>query len=589
LVVDGDLVLVAPGIYARFSFAGKAVVVRSQGGPSVTAVGTMEFANIDTASSVLSGFRIDGGPGTLISLHSGPTWAGGCILSYGAPTVDNCVLTGGVVDAAISMGGNAYGGAVYTTGPMTLINCTIANNSVRGFDEGYAAGGGVYGPAHLVNCIVEHNSVWGDPISSATGDPVCGGGTAFASLEQCVVRNNSVSGPNTTGHSTLRGHAEGGGIYAGNASGCTIEGNVVVAQSRDDLIDTDLGLGGGAARAALSDCVVRHNRVQPDGFNLHGPDMGGAGLSGGSALRCEIYGNVVEPSFGGGMSSGGGARSAIVRLCSIRDNVADWGGGARSATGTVRQCTIFRNQARLSGGGASECLSLDSCIVWDNTPNEIGGAVPTAVAYCCIGDPSWAVGTSFDADPRLWNVNVPDLHLRPGSPCIDAGNPAAPLDPNGSRADVGARAFDPYYCAPALNYCTAKTNSLGCVPQIAAFGDTYGGPWAPSLWITCEHVLNNKLGVLLYGTGGRASGPFLGGTLCVAPPTRRTTIQLSGGSVSGSDCSGVYAFDFGTWITSGADPALAPGAQVNAQYWSRDPQSTASAGLSDGVELVICN
>lgn len=31
-----------------------------------------------------------------------------------------------------------------------------------------------------------------------------------------------------------------------------------------------------------------------------------------------------------------------------------------------------------------------------------------------------------------------DYRLSPGSPCIDAGNPASPLDPDGTRADMGA-------------------------------------------------------------------------------------------------------------------------------------------------------
>ncbi len=588
-VIDHDLISVAPGNYSGFEFAGKAVTVRSQLGPTATWVGPVAFVDGESAASVLQGFRVQGGGGTLISFQNGPTWAGGCIVSFGSPTVVDCVLTGGLVEPQQSSGGNAYGGAVYTTGAMTLIGCTISNNEARGVDQGYAAGGGVYGPARLVDCTIECNAVWGDPMSSWTGDPVCGGGAAFATLENCTIRGNMVDGPNTTGAPMFRGHAEGGGLYSGSASGCRFENNVVFAQSRDDFVDTDRGFGGGAARSMLSDCIVRNNKIQLNAVGVHGPAIGGAGVFSGSAVRCEIYGNDVAPSHGGGMSGGGGASGTLLRKCVIRDNTADWGGGVRQAAGVIRQCTIFRNEARLAGGGVSACAQLDSCILRANQPDAVHVTVQTQLSYCSVDELVWAIGSNSSADPRLWNPNVPDLHLRPGSPCIDSGSPQLPPDVDGSRADVGALVFSAAYCGEPLVYCTAKTNSLGCVPQIAAFGGPYGGDWAPSLWVTCRHVLNQRAGVLFFGLNGRANTPFLGGTLCVAAPALRTPVQWSGGSSSGADCSGVFAFDFGALISGGQNPGLAAGAQVNSQYWSRDPSASATAGLSDAVEFVVCH
>ncbi|MBM3326925.1 MAG: T9SS type A sorting domain-containing protein [Calditrichaeota bacterium] len=48
---------------------------------------------------------------------------------------------------------------------------------------------------------------------------------------------------------------------------------------------------------------------------------------------------------------------------------------------------------------------------------------------------------NFDADPQFVNPDNGDYRLSENSPCIDAGDPAAPLDPDGSRADVGAYYF----------------------------------------------------------------------------------------------------------------------------------------------------
>ena len=139
--------------------------------------------------------------------------------------------------------------------------------------------------------------------------------------------------------------------------------------------------------------------------------------------------------------------------------------------------------------------------------------------------------------------------------------------------------------APAT-YCVAKVNSQGCTPAIASEG--VPGLSNPNAFrITASNVLNEKSGFLLYSTAGAASTPFQGGTLCLAPPLRRTPPQSSGGTAGGADCTGTYAFDFNAWARSGADPALVPGAQVWAQYYSRDPGDAFQVGLTDAIAFAL--
>jgi len=138
-----------------------------------------------------------------------------------------------------------------------------------------------------------------------------------------------------------------------------------------------------------------------------------------------------------------------------------------------------------------------------------------------------------------------------------------------------------------LTYCTAKVNSKGCTPQIGWIGAPSASP-AGSFDVTASNVINNKNGILFYGLAGPYNLPFQGGYLCVKPPTKRTPVQASGGNPPPNDCSGAYSFDFNAWIQGGSDPNLGAGVQVNAQYWSRDPQSPSSTGLTDGIEFVIC-
>lgn len=141
--------------------------------------------------------------------------------------------------------------------------------------------------------------------------------------------------------------------------------------------------------------------------------------------------------------------------------------------------------------------------------------------------------------------------------------------------------------APTV-YCTAKTNSLGCAPQIGSFG-TPSATTGTGFLVTASGVYNRKYGMLLYTTAGRASTPFFGGTLCLAAPLRRTPSLNSGGSASGDDCTGTYAFDFNAYVALGLDPALVAGATVDAQFYSRDPGFPVpdNIGLTDALEFVL--
>lgn len=158
---------------------------------------------------------------------------------------------------------------------------------------------------------------------------------------------------------------------------------------------------------------------------------------------------------------------------------------------------------------------------------------------------------------------------------------AVPLRNLGATAVTQVFLQDP---APPRVYCTAKVNSQGCTPAIGFSGapSQSGGTFT----LSAVQVLNNEYGILFYGHGA-AAAPFQGGTLCVAPPTLRTPAQLSGGNPPPDDCSGHYAYDFGALIHGGTDPALVAGAWTYAQYWTRDPLSPSTTGLTDAVGFLI--
>jgi len=212
----------------------------------------------------------------------------------------------------------------------------------------------------------------------------------------------------------------------------------------------------------------------------------------------------------------------------------------------------------------------DEVVVYANATQIVNSV---GVSYSVVGGGHRGTG-NLDADPLFWApFGAPsgeghDFHLRAGSPCIDAGDPSSPLDPDGSPADIGVFPFDAGWCVGPVTYCTAKTNSLGCVPAIAAGGapSLSAGP----LVVSASQVLNNKAGLLFWGVAPQAS-PFQGGLKCVATPIVRTPVQTSDGNPPPDDCSGTYSFTFDAAYLS--LQGLAAGQELHAQFWSRDPQS----------------
>jgi hypothetical protein len=133
-------------------------------------------------------------------------------------------------------------------------------------------------------------------------------------------------------------------------------------------------------------------------------------------------------------------------------------------------------------------------------------------------------------------------------------------------------------------YCTAKTNSLGCLPAVGTNG-VQPSKGAGNFRVTCNNVISQKNGLCFWGSG-QIANPFQGGYLCVAAPTVRTPNISSGGNAFGNDCSGQYVFQFDTAYMNAN--SIAPGDTIYAQFWMRDPASPSTTGLSNAVKFTVC-
>ena len=108
--------------------------------------------------------------------------------------------------------------------------------------------------------------------------------------------------------------------------------------------------------------------------------------------------------------------SASVSNC-IHSNIGTWSSYALYGVGEVTYSDFYGDCNSISGGpaGFGELTTVntndDSCDVYSN----------------------------IFLDPLF--VGSDDFHLTEYSPCIDAGDPASPLDPDGTIADMGAYYF----------------------------------------------------------------------------------------------------------------------------------------------------
>jgi len=127
----------------------------------------------------------------------------------------------------------------------------------------------------------------------------------------------------------------------------------------------------------------------------------------------------------------------------------------------------------------------------------------------------------------------------------------------------------------------ADPSSLGAGPAFGTNGRT----------TRVAKLVNSSCGTLSCSQDDFHDPPFSGGFLCVQAALLRTPVTLTGGTVGGNDCTGVMTRDFNAWIASGADPALARGVEVWAQFYSRDPGFAPpnNVNITEALDFVIHN
>jgi len=287
---------------------------------------------------------------------------------------------------------------VYMTNGASLIGFTLRNGATRatGIAQEFT-GGGVYcesTAATISDCIFTANyGYWG-------------GAAGFGSLWNCTITNNS--------------GVWGGGTYASVLNNC-----LVISNSASDV-------GGGLYTTLGTNCTVVGNYAY----------SGGGGAYGGIVNWSTIIYNKSQ--------YGGGGGDTIFNNCLVASNVANIsGGGSAGGLGTVSRNTIFRGNFGGYCGGVLQG-EIYNCVVAQNRGGTGPGGTRDATAFNSIvyANTGPIPSDNFTNDPGFVNMSAGNFHLRPDSPCINAGQsgaaPAGPDLDNHPRIVGGAVDLGPY-------------------------------------------------------------------------------------------------------------------------------------------------
>jgi len=305
--------------------------------------------------------------------------------------------------------------------------------------------------------------------------------------------NGETAGAQINGFTlTGGGDGSGGGIYCQNADpriiGCMITDN-----SGSGIYCRD-------ASPQISGCIISENGVG------NGAGMYIRGEAANAVLTdCEFISNT-SGFVGGGLLVDWGA-SATLTSCSFYDNTGE---NSESPPGhaicaghssvTLINCTIGKQAIDWQWHTSAIYLvagrlDIINCVIWAgwgsniSTPGE-GGACQISVSYSNIeggrdaindheGDQiTWGEG-NISEDPLFVDPDNGDYHLSENSPCIDAGDPEAPEDPDGTRADMGVFFYDqnepPEVLHPINDIVVAEDCGLTAIADLdTVFADPNG-------------------------------------------------------------------------------------------------------------------
>ncbi|HEX2973398.1 MAG TPA: right-handed parallel beta-helix repeat-containing protein, partial [Tepidisphaeraceae bacterium] len=344
------------------------------------------------------------------------TWigsdGGGIYCTDSSATIASNTITGN------SASGNGAG--LYCNGSwMTVTGNVIANNMANSD----AAGGGVWcsgsGMTLARNTVTGNTAYFGAGIycSGSTGtvaDNTVMGNTGYDGGGIYCTGSLAITGNTITGNSGTRG----GGIHCGYFSHTTVAGNTI---SGNSVTCANFRQGGGGIYCYDSSSpIIRNNTI------MNNTATGAGSLGYGGGIYCDYQSQPIITN--NTIAAGNSAPSGGAVFCYY-------------APASISNTVIAFNSSGIARYNTSGAVLLKYNCIYSNT----------AYNFSNLADPTGTNG-NISLDPRLANVPARDMHIQPGSPCINTGDlafvPAAgetDMDGQprkiGPRVDIGADEF----------------------------------------------------------------------------------------------------------------------------------------------------
>jgi beta-lactam-binding protein with PASTA domain len=416
--VDGDTVIVLPGVYSRWGnhdidFRGKSIDVRSTdpNDPNVVAATVIDcnvtpeeghcgfvFYSQEKAESVIDGLTIINVCGTVVSC------------SPARPTIRRCVFRNQKNGCVISCGDDSNA---------TIIDCRIEYNTATAISCGHSS-------PTISGCYITNNSA--SPIieCSSRSNPL---------IHSCNISYNHC------GHrgKVVMPHIDRGDDFAPSSSmrmvNCSIANN------------WGIGIFMLKSSATIENCKISGNYytgIEGQSFSFPPPDR---------PINLTITNSLITDNHVGGIRfdsvPGASTLNLTISNCTIAGNIhlgaIDVGMGSDRFV-TITNSIIYNN---ISNYGSPIFINTPSKITYSDVeggwPGE--GNIDANPMYVKLGywDPN---GTPEDSIAHLWDDIWfdGDYHLLPTSPCIDIGDnnsiPADIADLDGDANTIEPIPFD---------------------------------------------------------------------------------------------------------------------------------------------------
>ncbi len=356
----------------------------------------------------------------------------------------------------------------------------------------------------VANCLVQNNT------SQHTGAIYCD--RSNITVDSCIIKDNVFENSGSIviyrGDVNIRNtlisnndsNSFGGGIYCVEADP-TIENCIITSNTASNG-------GGGIMCNTESDATVINCKISNNHVTTYSGSGGGIfcdEYSNPTIEYCEIYGNTVYQNGGGIYCES--VSDPVINKCTIVNNV---GGGVYCkwwSDPTIINSIITSNDGYGIGAFEHSDPYVAYCDVYDNITGNFGGD-SIEIAYGLLVTTN-ANGDSCDAwfnieqDPMFDDPDNNTYFIKSNSPCIDAGDPNADLDPDNTVADIGAHYFDPTNLHAPEEDDRSETR-----PSEFGLSHAYPNPFNSTTNLTVSTPARARLDVAVFDILGRVVDRF---------------------------------------------------------------------------------